>query len=289
MVIKLLKRAAIDVERWNSVVSKHGNGLVYASSEYLDSVCNWQALILDDYQYILPLPINKKLGLKYVYTPFLVQQLGVVGENLTKEIEDAMLAAIPKGVKLVELSLNEESFQNDQYPNVLLDLTPSYDDLKKKYKTNLKRNLAKVGGDLSIKEVEIESLFKLFTEDKGDVVDWGENHLTMFKKLIGSVPCKWMIEGVYKSESLLAGAVWLKTSSRLIFLFSGNTDEGRENKALMYLIDEKIKEYSGQDLILDFEGSSNEGLKRFYLNYGGKEVQYAKLNRYKFPINILKK
>ena len=58
---------------------------------------------------------------------------------------------------------------------------------------------------------------------------------------------------------------------------------------MFLLIDEVIKEYSPGNLVLDFEGSNDASLARFYKGFGAKESSYLslKINRLQFPHKIL--
>ncbi len=60
---------------------------------------------------------------------------------------------------------------------------------------------------------------------------------------------------------------------------------------MFLLIDEFIKDNSGTNLVLDFEGSNIEGVARFYSGFGSKPFNYTsiKLNKLFFPLNLLKK
>ena len=61
---------------------------------------------------------------------------------------------------------------------------------------------------------------------------------------------------------------------RITFLFSGNNALGKELQAMTFLIDQVIREFAGQPLVLDFEGSDDENLARFYLGFCSKQVLY---------------
>jgi hypothetical protein len=58
---------------------------------------------------------------------------------------------------------------------------------------------------------------------------------------------------------------------------------------MFYLIDKIIVEYSPGNLVLDFEGSNDASLARFYKGFGAKESSYLtlKINRLKFPYKTL--
>jgi hypothetical protein len=73
---------------------------------------------------------------------------------------------------------------------------------------------------------------------------------------------------------LLCAAIFMKTDSRITFLFSGLTEEGKQCQAMTYLLDQVIQNHANQQVVFDFEGSDDDNLARFYLGFGGQEVKY---------------
>jgi hypothetical protein len=92
-------------------------------------------------------------------------------------------------------------------------------------------------------------------------------------------------------DKFLAGAFFITYHKRAVFLFSANTEEGRETRAMYGIIDSFIEENAGKKLILDFEGSNNQDLARFYKSFGGKNFDYPDLRINRLPqiIRWLKK
>lgn len=75
MTIKVLKRAEIDDDKWNnSIVGSNCNN-IYGLTWYLDAVTdkNWQALVANDYEIILPFLKKWKYFIPYITQPFLCQ------------------------------------------------------------------------------------------------------------------------------------------------------------------------------------------------------------------------
>src|SRR5687768_1600053 len=94
--ILYVSRDALDVKKWNACIDRAANGLVYGYSFYLDHMAlQWDALVLNDYEAVMPLTYNKKYGISYLYQPFLTAQLGVFGKTVNAELVEAFLAAIP--------------------------------------------------------------------------------------------------------------------------------------------------------------------------------------------------
>ena len=72
MSVKWLRGSDIHKAKWDVCISHAFNGSVCGYSWYLDSVCwDWEALVMDDYQMVMPLPLCKIGGVKVVSNPFL--------------------------------------------------------------------------------------------------------------------------------------------------------------------------------------------------------------------------
>ena len=82
MQIKHLQHKDIDYARWDECITQSHNQLTYAHSWYLDIVSpNWEALVTENYEYIMPLPVKRKYGIPYLVQPIFVQQLGVFSKH----------------------------------------------------------------------------------------------------------------------------------------------------------------------------------------------------------------
>ncbi|HEU0112812.1 MAG TPA: hypothetical protein VFQ73_18195, partial [Flavisolibacter sp.] len=54
---------SINKQAWDKCISNASNGLIYACSTYLDTMSdNWDALVLNNYEAVMPLPWRKKYG-----------------------------------------------------------------------------------------------------------------------------------------------------------------------------------------------------------------------------------
>ena len=83
MSIKYILREHIDEDKYNECITISKQSLIYGYSWYLDIVCDqWDALILDDYVAVMPIPWRKKYGITYVYPPLWLLQLGIFSKNL---------------------------------------------------------------------------------------------------------------------------------------------------------------------------------------------------------------
>lgn len=297
----------IDKRRWDDCIAKSFNGNVYAWSWYLDIVHpKWEALIENDYERVMPLTPKTKFGISYLFQPFFVQQLGIFSQSLLSqdEVED-FIRAIPKKYKLIRYRLNEYNKVDDDWDfvvrhrNIELDLIYDYQYLYNNYSKNTKRNLAKAeSSGISLnRNVNANDVIQLFRANRGkDVKHWNDEEYSRLLDLIETAIyheyC--FIVGANDIDGqLIAGAVFMCSHDRIIFLFSGNDENYRDKHALTFLLDNTIREYAENQYVFDFEGSDNEGLARFYKGFGGKEVFYpeVKCNNlkglFKFAYNII--
>ena len=288
-MIKYLKQADIDYDKWDACITKSINSYVYAYSWYLDIVAGeWDALVDDDYQSVFPLPFRSKMGVKYIYQPVFTQVSGVFTSNLQdKNKLQAFLDAIPQDFKLIEININkfyiptaDKNIEVKKNSNIELDMASDYESIYTRYTTNLKRNIKKAKkNELQItKGIKPEQLIKLFKDNKGqEIKAYSEIDYVRLGRLIYTLIHKGMAEiyGTLSSENnLLAAALFVKDSHRHIFLFSGLNEEGKQKSAMPFLIDSFIKKHCESAMILDFEGSNNANLARFYRSFGAEEHSY---------------
>ncbi len=292
-MIRYVKNSDIDTDKWDDCIRHSFNGIVYAYAWYLDIVHeNWDALIEDDYERVMPLPVSRKFGISYIFQPFFVQQLGVFSKRiLTPEIVQTFIKTIPLKFKLVDINLNSfnsvdrKLYDASPNKNFVLDLINTYQVLSKKYANNTQRNLKKsLQSNLSlVKGIKPESLIQLFKDNKGKTLGkWRENEYMRLNRLMYMAIYKGrgIVYGVFSEHNqICAGAFFLKSHNRLIFLFSATNQLAKETAAMTYLIDSVIREFSPGKLVLDFEGSNDKNLARFYSGFGAKEVEYLRLRR----------
>lgn len=286
-MIQYLVNNQIDKSKWDATIAECGN--IYAFSWYLDMVHpQWEALVEDDYQSVMPLTGGKKFGINYLYQPYFVQQLGVFSkEPVTPEKTNEFLNAIPNKYRFAEIRLNENNiFDNDvqgveYHRNVLLDLNKDYEAIRAGYHQNTKRNLAKAeDNNLQLVTTVIPyHVVALFRDNRGALLDkWGDAEygvLTHLAQVAQQRNAAFML-GVNEKGigQLICAAIFMKTKDRITFLFSGLTVEGKQRQAMTYLLDQVIQKYANQPLTFDFEGSDDENLARFYLGFGGTEAKY---------------
>ena len=175
-MIKYLTRNQIDVAKYDNCIFKSINSRVYGYSWYLDSVCDdWDALILDNYLAVMPLPKRKKLSFEYVYLAPWIQQLGVfsiskVETNLVQEF----IKKIPRKFKLIDIMLNATNGFSDKHikarDNFVLSLKgKSYLSLQKQYSKGRKSSVKQAQKFKLVIQTTttVNALIDLFKNNKG--------------------------------------------------------------------------------------------------------------------------
>ena len=301
-MIKYLLHTQIDKQKWDQCISNSFNGIIYAYSWYLDTVCTgWEALVENDYERVFPLTGRKKAGINYLFQPIFSQQLGVFSINkLNEDIIEEFIAKIPEKFLFAEINLNTfnkiNSNKHTAYPYLTheLDLIPSYEKIYFNYSENTKRNIKQAEkSDLSLtNNITAESIIHLFRKNKGkDIKTLNDKDFLVFQKLINICLLKKIahIRGVLTNEKkLCAGAIFVETHKKVIFLFSATNNDAKASGAMSFLINAFIKENAQHNLTLDFEGSNNPNLARFYKSFGSKECNYYHYKKNNLPWLLLK-
>jgi hypothetical protein len=295
ITISFVHHCEIDKQQWDAALLKCSNARVYASSWYLDAMCpGWCALISNDHQYIMPLPVRKKYGIEYIYHPAFVQQLGIFSSApITEKIITAFIHHVPSTYRWINYPLNSKNLLSPLSisfrQNYLLRLT-DHASLKKRYNRNASRNILKaINAGIHIAEhinyVNIiaihRSRFNLKEKEYGalaTVLENAKQHNGLYTV------------GAFENDVLVAASVYLLYKNRLIFILNGNTKRGLENGASFLLKDHVIKTFCGTKMIMDFEGSDNRRFSNFYRHFGAHRIEHypvLNLNRTCIPSGII--
>ncbi len=285
--MQYIENQKIDKSKWDDCIQQSYNGLLYAFSWWLDAVTeNWDALIWGDYEAVLPLVWNQKWGFKSIYPPFEVQQLGVFSKKrLTNSQFKDFLKAIPKDFQRIQLRLNShndfevQDFVKKTFTNYILHLGRPYEDLRRKYHKNTWRNVKKAQkkGFYVEENYPIEDCVELFKQLKERELGLGEKYYERIIVAMKAACSRNMgkVLGVLdKEKELYALAFFGRSHQRLYNLMPATSPKGRKYGAMFFLIDALIQEYAETPYRLDFEGSMQEGVARFYQGFGAKIEPY---------------
>lgn len=293
--IRYLPHGSIDKTLWDRCIAAAPNGLIYANTFYLDAMAdNWDALVLNDYEAVMPLPWRKKYGIRYIYQPFLTAQLGLFGQQLDAALLRDFLDAIPAKFRLWEFSLNHGNlfavggYALVQRMNYVLDLSASYETLWANYREQTRRNIRKSQnyGCAVKKNTAVSEVLALAKEQGPGFSERDAQHFLSLYQLLHNRGMA-RTYGVHdKLGRLVASCVFFFSQGRAYYILVGNHPDGRTLGASHALIDSFIRDHAGTGLLLDFEGSDLRNLAFFYSSFGAQQEPYAAIRQNRLPFYL---
>ena len=293
-MIRYLDRREVDAKKWDEVIVRSQAETLYPYSWYLDLVADkWSALVMDDYQFVMPLVWKKKLGIKYLYQPLYTQQLGIFGSELADPLQTReMLHVLYEKFRFADINFNtknmvgeEPLFKVEDRSNFILGLEQDYLNHHLAFSTNTKRNIRKadVLGDLLVQDLSIEELLHLKREN--DVIRRSESDYLWLENLLRQIMERGAgkIYGIRKDKALLAATIFVFSKTRAIYLVSASGEEGKERRAMFRIVDTFIRDHAGTGLILDFEGSNIPSIARFFGGFGAHPEVYQHVSYSRLP------
>lgn len=282
--IRYLSHAEIDKSRWDQSIKQSANALIYANSWYLDFMSpGWDALVLGNYDAVFPVTWRSKMGIRYVCQPAFTQQLGLfyTEAGLATMLPD-FLKTLATRFRLIEISMNygnEWPGQTISHYNFVLPLNGSYEIISAGYKQDLQKNL-KRSAKFNIRyetSTQASAAIELYKELYGQRIGFRPQDYTFFAECVAGM----MQQGkaivrsaVSPTGELLATGIFAVDDHRIYNLASTTLPNGRMMEANHFLFDQLIQEFAGSGLLIDFEGSDQPGIARFYQKFGSSNQPY---------------
>lgn len=294
MNLHWIKNSAINRQKWDACIDKCDWGNVYALSWFLDLMTDnqWEALVIGDYEQIMPVPFRKKFGIKYTYRPNFCQQLGVfsLDNNLPNLTLNLFLTELIKNYKHINYPLNQTNKLENRTDlklvkrtNLLLKLNQPYEFLYKNYSDSLKKSLKSADkANLEIRSgIEPQEAIALHKRAWHHVVTIPDKDYLNFKKVTEYASKIGISEsiGVFNDGLLLGSCIILKYKNKIYYPFSAVAPEGRKYSAVAVLINSIIKQNSNTALIFDFEGSDIETVQTFYKKFNPITENYLQIEK----------
>lgn len=301
--IRYIQHTAIDKAKWDSCIATAGNSLIYGYTWWLDNISpGWHALVLNDYDAVMPLTWRKKYGIYYLYQPFCTAALGVFYKAGINIVPGDFLHAIPARFKYRDIDMNEQhiveskSFTTISRVNQLLNLSGGYDDIQKMYSRLAKRKLskAKQNGLALKKSVSPKTIIELYKNEYYRQHKNAPDDYTALAKCCETAMDKGMAE-TYIAESgegeIVSFYIVLKDENFVYSLMGGSTDKGKDGGAFYFLTDAAIKDHCASGKTFRFEGSDIEGIAFFNRQFGAESITYQHIQQNDLPffLRIFKK
>ena len=302
MSIKYLIRKEIDDNLWNKKIEESCNTLIYGFTWYLDAATNksWDALVLNDYEFIMPLPKRRKFFISYIFLPLFTQQLGIFGRSeCSPELVADFFNAIPEKYKLVNISTSNDvtdvqGFNKIVRQNQILDLRAGYEAISAKYNKNAKYNIREANKhQLTVKENIDFDTYLNFQKKWSPVRDFIYSNRKTIENIIDAVQkqCEFNIVGVYDNKELISVIFYIVNSQRVHLIDGSSNIIGRKKKSSYLLLDYLIRKYANSKQTFDFSGSSIKSVAYRNLSFTSVTDNYTVLTLNKLPwfVRLIKK
>ncbi|HRP32311.1 MAG TPA: GNAT family N-acetyltransferase [Agriterribacter sp.] len=305
--IQYLKRNEIDDVKWDKCIASADNGLIYGYSWYLDHMAaHWDALVLNNYEAVMPLTWKKKWGFHYLYQPWFTPCLGLFSSESLNDITP-FVQKIPRRFSYCDIDINENNLWKESgiVPpatvynrlNLLLNLNESTASLPGRYSRLAKRSIKKSSAHQLkiVKDEPPSEIIALYQEN------YHEQHPKIrnrdYQALLRC--CNTAAEKNHLSTYTartpdgepVAFYIVLYDDRAVYSLVGGSTEKGKSMGAFYLLTDAAIRDHAGSNKTFRFEGSDNPGIAFFNRQFGSSPVDYQhiRMNRLPFPFNLLKK
>ncbi|CAI8272272.1 MAG: Uncharacterised protein [Polaribacter sp. SA4-10] len=288
-MIHRIERTDLDVEKYDACIAISAQSNLFGFSWYLDICCtNWIVLVLNDYEAVMPIPYRKKYGIKYVYTPLWILELGLYSKGEKVQI-DSFLEVLKAHFKFAELRLNTGNYveknKNKTQINSLqfLFLKEGYESILKKYNRNRKRELIKAK-NANLNENWTDAPEKLVSLFKGNIAlrlakinekDF-ENLLRLIKFCLANKTGE-LLTVYSENKVLVSAAFFIKFNNKVTQLVCASDINNRDNGANTFSNDRAIFRYQNQFDIYNFGGSSMESIANYYKSFGAETETYRLL------------
>ena len=300
--IIFLEHREIDIAKWDDAIEKSLQFRIYATSTWLDCVSPaWAALVLGDYECIMPLPIKRKYGVRYLAQPPYTQQLGIFSKTAVEaSLAEKFIARAQELYPFAEINVNGFFGALEDYRmsrNYVLPLIASYNEIKKGFsKSLIKNSLNKINTDDLIydKKNEIKKAVDFSRKLYNKKMGLPEAAYVKLRKIAGILELEkacFTRQVSTTDKQILAISLFVTDKKRIYNLTSATTQKGRELNANYFLYNELIREYSGTGMLLDFEGSNIPGIEKFYRKFGAvlEPYYFLRWNKLPWPYNLFKK
>ncbi len=257
----------------------------YGFTWWLDTVTGgkWEALVIDDYRVIFPLPRVRRLRVVSTITPPpYTQQFGPFGNPRPEDIS-VLLNAVPRRAK-VALALRPDidsatfpaRFQYRKRTNFVLGLEAPYATITKGFPKTLQALLRKCVDDRK-EPIDPAEHIRLSRELLGNRKGINPAHFLVLESLMRKVhshklgSCYQLRE---KGE-LLAAGFFPRLAGRTINLATVSTPLGRKSRGMSRLLALVMREEAGTPgAKFDFEGSELPGVREYFAKFGGEDEGY---------------
>ncbi len=288
-MIKRLKYKEVDFDKYSKCLENSVQRKYSAKKEFLDitSGKNFEILIYNDYQAVMPVPLVRKFGINFVQNPKLCQQLGVFSETDDKEINTLFLNFLNRNYLVSYYAFNDRNQFLTELPtrkNFIM-MSEDYETVAQRYSPKRKRKIRqepeiKENSEIREKLSPFETREFILSTMRG--ADNNPKDSEDFLQLLNTFYENNSLDlyGYYYHEKL-TNLIAVYTDFRtLALLGTFNDPEYMRISGASVLIDYALKNTINQ-FDFDFEGGDIPNIEEFFRGFRPKMFPYPYLQNSK--------
>ena len=288
--LQKIKRKNLDLDKYSRALNDSINYRIYAEYWYLDILTNekWECWVYGDYEVIMPIPLQYKLGLKFVLQPIYCQQLGVfykeeISEELFREFEKKLHKYRVRAYHFNEENTERFEPEGVKRVNHVLDLDLEYEQLRKNYNRNRRRKLNTLPKDFSLIDTDDYSVFfTLRTAHYPELDDKRKKEILKRIFAISLSKGKMILKSISDAnQETFALVLYIISGKRLIQLAAVRDKNIQDIGFFTLILDKVILENSDSEKKIDFGGSMMEGVAMYNESFGAKKNLYTKFSNFR--------
>ncbi len=308
MSIEYVPYQELNFSKWDRCIDTAYNREIYAYSWVLNSVTNhWDALIENDYEKVMPLPISSFMGKSFIYQPMMAPELGIFSpEPVHKNTINKFISLVFEKHKYAELPFNkflETNLSIAKYKlkqSFDLDLISPYQKTFANFTNEAKRKIrfAEDSGLFISKGLVPNQMLRFHRDIKIPFLQKFNNPFySKLRRLISLSIQNSAGEsfGVYTHENNLCSLGFIiKTNDRIVLYFVTSDNFGLKKNTTWFLINHIIRVYSERNITLRFEPFKFHHINNYpkiTLNYKKKSLKYQYniftsfgAKKYRYPV-----
>lgn len=298
-------------ELYKKICENNRNIPVFSQPWWLDVVCpNWEVAISKKGDYIAgawPYPVEKKIGVTLLRTPMLTPYMGPLvfypsdlkesnTDSFEHETVTDLIKQLPKapvwhlamqpGLKQAGI-FRQNKLESKVQQTFLLELKEDEKTLLDNMKDAVRRNIRIAESEVTVTNSP-EHLKDLYKFQKNTLSKKGKSFKYSLKDLqkimdaalANNATALWVAKTKEKRILAIVWQMWDANSS--YYFMGGQNPEANSYRAMTLLLWHSMKLAKNQgNKVFDLEGSMDEGVERFFRNFGGDREIYIILMKNK--------
>ncbi|ASK29025.1 hypothetical protein CEY12_02390 [Chryseobacterium sp. T16E-39] len=272
-MIKRVRYNEIDFNKYTQCLDHSEQRKYSASKTFLDvtSKKQWEILIYNDYEAVMPIPYVKKYGIKIVHNPMLCQQLGIFSKKDDASVNQAFLEFLTKHYLIRVYNFNDCNQFHSKLglkKNFLI-LPDSYEKVYARYSPKRKRKLRLDLDTQNVSEIKILSFNEAKSFIEANMLGLNkEEDLGGFLRIFESFYKLGHVQfsAFYYRDRIINMIAVYEDASTMVLLGTFNDKEHVRISGASVLIDKAIKDHI-ETKLFDFEGGELPNIEEFFRGF----------------------